>query len=758
MRKQNWQRSLLKEKYAKARAIRIEQGAEAARLLYQELLSDHVAYDCTTASHLAACFEAHQRLGLVGMMPSRKDAETLPFHLRQILLRHSYQSDAIAKMLHMPPERCQTVCPAVYITPAAAGTQHTYRYPWWDVVDLNETIAFPSGLECLVSLFLLGLTLPLHILEHVLLPDEMQTFLDLNLLVVTSQVDKRCMNQDISSTAINSSRHLDRDTENHPVVFSLVQILPVSLTRSQTMFLVTDWHPRVLSLTAIDSDVEAVTTNELDVCAGADAVMYIGPDSLALVQHWLLNDFPGQSEVSIDNSVAATSAEASSYTTNHSNQKSINLDLCTGSGIQALTSLCLGQVKHAVCVDINPRALRFTALNAALNQINRDDITFILGNLVTGLGRPWRPPHEIPITAWERQERLLFDIIQARISSIAQDRPHSSSQLPLLSITANPPFLPVPRAAMVQQRHGLFSAGGRTGEQVLAAIVRLSSQLFSHMGSGAGSYLAVVSEFFLTRSPKVEAKDALLEGNGRGSNAIYSDKKFEMNWEGSYDRGKSGDASAFLHRVESWWGQRENDVDAIDPAALLYPGDNSDRNVRSNQPQSNTDIMDDTTASSSPQFTPPKSAKGLLFTNEFPIDAATYAFRRADSTLEHSIWMQHLETHSIDFVSPGLLYLAVSSPANGTEIDLQSLTSRLKNCSSNNFPLTNTDDLVSRKFFTATKSYCIQWNHIRVPRSPKGSIWTPSNAEAVAFTRYQVQRWLFGTCCVILGHDEAFKN
>jgi len=753
MRKQIWQRSLLKEKYSKARAIRIEQGAAAARPFYQELLRDRAAFDITTASHLAASSEAHQRLGRVGMMRSLKDAEKLPLHLRKILLRHSYQSDAIAQLLHIPPERCQTACPAVYITPAAAGTQRSHMYPWWNVVDFNKTIALPSGLECLVSLFLLGLTLPLRILEHALLPDELQTMFDLNLLTVSSQGEKSRMPKNIASTTLNRSCDLDT---NHAIVFSLVQIFPLSLTRSKTMFLATDWHPRVLSLTAIDSDVEAANTNELDSGGGADAVMYIGPDSLALVQHWLLNDFPGQSEVSIDDSAGATSSEVSSCTTNHSNQKGINLDLCTGSGIQALTSLCLGQAKHGICVDINPRALRFTTLNAALNQIKRDDITLILGNLVTGLGRPWRPPHEIPMTAWERQERLLVDIINAIISSIAQENSHSLSQLPLLSITANPPFLPVPPAAMVQKRHGLFSAGGTTGELVLAAIVALSSQLFSQMSSSAGSSLAVVSEFFLTHPSKVAAKETLLKDNGNSQNTSSSDEKFERNREKGGDKVKSGDANAFLRRVESWWGQKKNDDDAIDPVVLLYSGDNPDKNICCNPPQSEIDIRNANTATSSLQSTSPKSAKGLLFTNEFPLDAATYAFRRADSTLEHSIWLQHLEDHSIDFVSPGLLYLMVSSRENGTAIDRQSLASRLENCSSNIFPRTNTDDLVARKIFTTRKSYCIEWNHIRVPRSPKGSIWTPSNAEAVAFTRSQVQRWMFGTCSVI--QDETFTN
>jgi len=61
-------------------------------------------------------------------------------------------------------------------------------------------------------------------------------------------------------------------------------------------------------------------------------------------------------------------------------------------------------------------------------------------------------------------------------------------------VLANPPFLPVP-PELAEQRHGLFSDGGTSGEVVLAATVKLAGQLLS-LNNDWG-YLAIVSEFFL---------------------------------------------------------------------------------------------------------------------------------------------------------------------------------------------------------------------------------------------------------------------
>ncbi len=100
------------------------------------------------------------------------------------------------------------------------------------------------------------------------------------------------------------------------------------------------------------------------------------------------------------------------------------LDLCTGSGLQALVGS-----RYARCVigaDINPRAVRFARFNAQLNGIRNAD--FIQGDLYKGV------------------QGQVFDVI-----------------------LANPPFVPSPKADLC------FRDGGEGGEMVLHRIIREAS-------------------------------------------------------------------------------------------------------------------------------------------------------------------------------------------------------------------------------------------------------------------------------------------
>jgi carbamoyltransferase len=100
------------------------------------------------------------------------------------------------------------------------------------------------------------------------------------------------------------------------------------------------------------------------------------------------------------------------------------LDLCTGSGIQALTA---SRYAHQVVgVDINPRALRFARFNAQLNGI--DHVRFRLGNLYAAVSGK-------------------FD-----------------------TILANPPFVPSP------SQDYRFRDGGANGEEILAQIISGSAE------------------------------------------------------------------------------------------------------------------------------------------------------------------------------------------------------------------------------------------------------------------------------------------
>ena len=96
------------------------------------------------------------------------------------------------------------------------------------------------------------------------------------------------------------------------------------------------------------------------------------------------------------------------------------LDLCTGSGVQAITAAKFsGKVTG---VDVNPRALNFARFNALLNQVK--NVKFVLGDL------------------YEPVKNEKFDMI-----------------------LANPPFVPAPRQNLY------FRDGNESGEGILEKII-----------------------------------------------------------------------------------------------------------------------------------------------------------------------------------------------------------------------------------------------------------------------------------------------
>ena len=132
-----------------------------------------------------------------------------------------------------------------------------------------------------------------------------------------------------------------------------------------------------------------------------DPVMYLGLDSVGLV-----------------NTAPRVDVES-------------HLDLCTGSGVQALVAASYSD--FVIGVDLNPRAIRFARFNADLNEI--DHVDFRLGNL------------------YEPVANEKFD-----------------------SITANPPFVPSPDESLG------FRDGGRNGEAILSCIVQGASEKLRENG------------------------------------------------------------------------------------------------------------------------------------------------------------------------------------------------------------------------------------------------------------------------------------
>lgn len=101
--------------------------------------------------------------------------------------------------------------------------------------------------------------------------------------------------------------------------------------------------------------------------------------------------------------------------------------------------------------------------------------------------------------------------------------------------------------------------------------------------------------------------------------------------------------------------------------------------------------------------------RGVLLTNEYPVDAVTYSKRRADNENELEIWMRHLSQLNVTHVSPGLLFMTTSKSMPTMELQ-----------------------------------------HVLVPKTEGGSIWTPSNRNAVEFTKQVVQEVLHYNATLLL--------
>ena len=105
-------------------------------------------------------------------------------------------------------------------------------------------------------------------------------------------------------------------------------------------------------------------------------------------------------------------------------------------------------------------------------------------------------------------------------------------------------------------------------------------------------------------------------------------------------------------------------------------------------------------------------AKALLLTNEEPLEAGEYAERRADSLEEVSKWEGHLQQQRIESISPGLMFLKHSR---------------------------NTCGSAPKRMIR--DSHDMDLTHCLIPRTPEGSIWTPTNLDARDITRRLIKNF-----------------
>jgi methylase of polypeptide subunit release factors len=480
-----------------------------------------------------------------------------------------YTSTNIGSLLNSP----KPIRAPIQIIPASAGTVRKEQFPF--ITTTNKQF---TACQCLLSLFMIGLCVNIDDAIDACTAPAIQLLKELGLIC-----------------------HCEYDKN---LIYAIVSITPIDLHETRnTLHVVTDWHPRVLNM--INIHKQKVAVDGLKSGEEEEVVMYIGPDSLSLIEHWIVH-----------------------YTTKFPtsrNETTVMLDLCTGSGVQALVYLMMSmniqpnRTHHAVCVDVNPRALRFCAFSAALNGIPSNAITLVQGDIVNGVGKLYK--NDRKQTRSRHGEELHNSLIQV-LQAI-----HPSYHL----ITANPPFLPVPpnEKSAPYLRHGLYSSGGPSGERVLAAVLSLAKFL----SYPNGGYTAIVSEFFF-------------RGNDFTVDTIHE----------------------LVGRLQSYWlgSQYQN--------CTVVPGSRLD------------------------------SSKAIVFVNEFPISRQEYANRRADSFGEAQSWYNHLKTEDILSCSPGLIFIQ------------------------------NLHNPESKRW---------QWNYHVVPKSNMGSIWTPSNTNAIGVTRAR-SREIFG--------------
>ena len=246
------------------------------------------------------------------------------------------------------------------------------------------------------------------------------------------------------------------ETDPHLFV-PYVHLFPVEIcSHGGSLVLATDLHPRILSTTTVGTTHHDGT------------VMYIGPDSLALVRNLPLISCGDGPLLKI-------------------------LDLCTGSGVQALAALRkLGDgTSKALCVDINDRALRFVKFNAALNDLERQvhaRQTDLIAGEMNG----------------DEEKVSVADVLREACHEMSPNDDSDSRTFNV--ILANPPFIPVPPDDdTILKRYGLFSSGGPDGEDVLKVVIELASALLP----ANGGLLGVVSEFM---NPPMPGEDRSLMG------------------------------------------------------------------------------------------------------------------------------------------------------------------------------------------------------------------------------------------------------
>jgi len=252
-----------------------------------------------------------------------------------------------------------------------------------------------TALEAFIQLFVLGLALPTEAVDRALGPTTLTALQQLGLVGGCPDVGQKPSEWLVAAVAVTPlavPRYQGDSDESMPGKVSS----PDSGGTTVDVWIATDWRPPV-----------AIALTE-------EPVMYLGPDSIALLRH--LPDGPSSDssgDPSTEGYCRGSNGQKDSDATSAAIKKSRSstgrrggrwLDLCCGSGVQGVCALTSGRCERVDLVDVNPRALRFTRFNLRLNRVRSFGATY-QGDLYEAL-----PP-----------KSKLYDVI-----------------------LANPPFVPVP--------------------------------------------------------------------------------------------------------------------------------------------------------------------------------------------------------------------------------------------------------------------------------------------------------------------------
>ena len=195
----------LRELYDRARQTRILQGHAAAQLYANLLLlqknppnndtnNSPQLVDLTTATRLAAasgkllqCWQNACCCCWHGDDTTRRAlqrvAQQQQQQLRAWFVDSGYTTEGVGqRVLKIPLEQDAARAP-IYVTPAAPGTVNQNNYPFsWCVEPGSSLTPTTKALQCLVALFLLGLAVPVTVVQDASSPLMLQILFDLGLV------------------------------------------------------------------------------------------------------------------------------------------------------------------------------------------------------------------------------------------------------------------------------------------------------------------------------------------------------------------------------------------------------------------------------------------------------------------------------------------------------------------------------------------------------------------------------------------------